>query len=328
MDKQQLIGVESSAAEYRDTAASIRASARVTLDETRVSKVQSKLEGWISHVVVDFTGKYVNKGQPMLSIYSPEALATQQEYLLAVRAQQTMHNNAMHEMGASTENLLAAARRRLELWDIGDAQIDTIRKTGEPLKDLTLYAASSGFVTERNAFAQQHITPDTVLYTLADLSRVWVIADVFEYEAAQVRLGQAATLTLTYLPGRTFQGVVSYILPQADAATRTLKVRIQLDNPGNVLKPDMYGVVELRGSGRRRLTVPQTAVMNSGERQVVYLDRGNGYYEPRAVTIGEQAEGRTEILSGLAAGERVVTAGNFLIDSESRMGGGHDQPHH
>jgi RND family efflux transporter MFP subunit len=346
-ERQQLIGVEYGTAEYLDSAQTIRASARVTLDETRIAKVQSKLEGWISHVVVDFTGKYVSKGQPLLSIYSPEALATQQEYLLALRAQQIMHNNAMHEMGASTENLLMAARRRLELWDISDAQIETIRKTGEPLKDLTLYSPICGCVTERNAFPLQHITPDTMLYTVADLSTVWVIADVFEYEAANVRIGQSASMTLTYLPGRTFHGLVSYVLPQVDPVTRTLKVRIQLNNPGYVLKPDMYGEVELHGTGRRMLTVPQTAVMNSGERQVVFLDRGNGYFEPRAVTIGQQMDGRTEILSGLAAGERIVTSGNFLIDSESRMqaataprvteprasasgvnGGSHDQSHH
>jgi len=288
---------------------------------------------------VDFTGKYVSKGQPLLSIYSPEALATQQEYLLALRAQQMMHNNAMHEMGASTENLLTAARHRLELWDISDAQIETIRKTGEPLKDLTLYSPISGFVTERNAFPQQHITADTMLYTVADLSTVWVIADVFEYEAANVRIGQSASMTLAYLPGRTFHGLVSYVLPQVDPVTRTLKVRIQLSNPGYALKPDMYGEVELHGSARRMLTVPQAAVMNSGERQVVFIDRGNGYFEPRAVTIGQQMDGRTEILSGLAAGERIVTSGNFLIDSESRMaddrnrssapqGAGHDQSHH
>jgi Cu(I)/Ag(I) efflux system membrane fusion protein len=335
-EKQQLIGVEHSTAEYRDTAQTIHASARVTLDETRIAKVQAKLEGWISHVVVDFTGKYVSKGQPLLSIYSPEALATQQEYLLALRAQQVMHDNAMHEMGASTENLLTAARRRLELWDISDAQIETIRKTGEPLKDLTLYSPISGFVTDRNAFSQQHITPDTMLYTVADLATVWVIADVFEYEAANVHMGQAATMTLTYLPGRTFHGLVSYVLPQVDPVTRTLKVRIQLNNPGYLLKPDMYGQVELHGSARRMLTVPQSAVMNSGERQVVFIDRGNGYFEPRPVTIGEQMNGQTEILSRLAAGERIVTSGNFLIDSESRMqaavggaqGAGHDQSHH
>jgi RND family efflux transporter MFP subunit len=191
-----------------------------------------------------------------------------------------------------------------------------------------------GVVTERNAYAKQRVTPDTVLYTVADLSTVWVMADVFEYEAAGVRLGQPAAMTLDYLPGRVFHGRVSYILPQVDATTRTLKVRIELENPGYALKPDMYGQVELRTGGARRLMAPASAVLNSGERQVVFVDRGNGYFEPRPVQIGAQGDGRVEILSGLKQGERIVTSGNFLIDSESQLkaaigpGANHDQRNH
>jgi Cu(I)/Ag(I) efflux system membrane fusion protein len=337
-EKQQLIGVQYGTAEYRDSAQNIRAAAKVALDETRIAKAQAKIEGWIDDVFVDFTGKYVRKGQPLLTIYSPEALATQQEYLLALKAQSIMRDNPVHEMISSGANLLAAAKRRLELWDISDAQIETIRRTGEPLKNLTLYSPISGFVMERNAFPQQRINADTILYTVADLSTVWVMADVFEYEAANVRVGAPATLTLNYLPGKAFHGRVSYILPQVDSTTRTLKVRIQFDNPGYVLKPDMYGEVELRLPGRRMLTVPQEAVLNSGTRQVVFLEHGNGYFEPREVRIGEQSDGRVEILGGLTAGERIVTSGNFLIDSESQMQtalngtdgkeNSHDQPHH
>jgi len=318
-EKQQLMGVEYGAAEYAAATGSIRAAARVTLDETKIAKVQSKLEGWIEKVSVDFTGKLVQKGDPLLTIYSPEALATQQEYLLAVKAQHAMQDNPVHEMLGSTENLVAAARKRLELWDIGDAQIDEISRTGQPLKNLTLYSPISGFVTERNAFPSQRVTPETVLYTVADLSTVWVIADVFEYEAVNIHLNQPATLTLAYLPGRAFHGRVSYILPQVDPATRTLKVRIEVANPGYALKPDMYGQVEFQTGGARKLVVPQSAVLNSGDRQTVFVDRGNGYFEPRAVTIGEQMDGRIEILSGLKAGERIVVSGNFLMDSESRL---------
>jgi Cu(I)/Ag(I) efflux system membrane fusion protein len=158
-----------------------------------------------------------------------------------------------------------------------------------------------------------------VLYTVADLSTVWVIADVFEYEAVSIRLNQPATLTLAYLPGRAFHGRVSYILPQVDPATRTLKVRIEVANPGYALKPDMYGEVEFQTGGARRLVVPQSAVLNSGDHQTVFVDGGNGYFEPRAVKIGEQMDGRIEILSGLKAGERIVISGNFLMDSESRL---------
>jgi RND family efflux transporter MFP subunit len=333
-EKQQLIGVEYGTAEYETTSDSIRAAARVALDETKIAKVQAKLEGWIDQVFVDFTGKAVRKGEPLLTLYSPEALATQQEYLLALKAQHLMHENPVHEMTASTENLVAAARKRLELWDISDGQIDQIARTGEPIKNLTLDAPIAGFVMERNAYAKQRVTPDTILYTVADLSTVWVIADVFEYEAGGVRVGQAATMTLDYLPGRVFHGRVSYILPQVDAATRTLKVRIELENPGYALKPDMYGQVELRTGGARRLMAPASAVLNSGERQVVFVDRGNGYFEPRTVQIGAQADGKVEILSGLKPGERIVTSGNFLIDSESQLkaalgpGANHDSRNH
>ncbi|HLK50296.1 MAG TPA: efflux RND transporter periplasmic adaptor subunit [Bryobacteraceae bacterium] len=333
-EKQQLIGVEYGTAEYETTRDSIRAAARVTLDETRIAKVQAKLEGWIDQVFVDFTGKLVKKGDPLLAIYSPEALATQQEFLLAIKAQRDMQDNPVREMLGSTENLVGAARKRLQLWDISDAQIDQIGRTGETIQNLTLYSPISGFVMERNAFSKQRVNADTILYTVADLSTVWVVADVFEYEAANVRVGQPATLTLDYLPGRVFRGRVSYILPGVDPATRTLKVRIQFDNPDFVLKPDMYGQVDLQTGGVRRLVVPQSAVLNSGDRQVIFVDRGNGFFEPRQVRIGEQTDGRIEIRSGLKPGERIVTSGNFLIDSESQLksaataGADHDQHNH
>jgi RND family efflux transporter MFP subunit len=333
-EKQQLIGVEYGTAEYRAGVETIRAAAKVALDETRIAKVQSKIEGWIDQVQADFAGKYVEKGQPLLSIYSPEALATQQEYLLALKAKAILADDPMqHHMGGSQDTLLAAARKRLELWDISDEQIDQIEKTRQPLKNLTLYAPMSGFVIDRNAFPRQRVMPDTVLYTIADLSSVWVIADVFEYEAAQIHLGQAASMTMTYLPGRVFHGRVSYILPQVDANTRTLKVRIQFDNPGHTLKPEMYGDVEFRTGGAQALTVPQSAVLNSGLRQVIFVDRGNGYLEPRDVKTGRAFDDRIEILGGLKPGERIVTSGNFLIDSESQLkaaagGASHDPSNH
>jgi len=318
-EKQQLIGVEYGTAEYQTTSETIRAAARVTLDETRIVKVQTRLEGWIDRVFADFTGKYVKKGDAMATVYSPDALATQQEFLLALRAQRTMHNGAMPAMAAGNDNLVAAARKRLELWDISDQQIDEVGRTGKTIENLTIYAPASGYVTERNAFPKQHVTSDTVLYTLADLSTVWAVADVFEYEAAGVRLGQAATMTLDYLPGRTFYGRVSYILPSVDAASRTLKARIEFANPGGQLKPEMYGQVEIRTGGARRLMAPESAVLDSGDRQVVFVDRGNGNLQPRPVRVGEHADGKVEILEGLQAGERIVTSGNFLLDSESQL---------
>jgi RND family efflux transporter MFP subunit len=318
-EKQQLIGVEYGTVEYENVSGALRAVARVTLDETKVAKVNSKLEGWLEQVFVDSVGRQVTKGEPLVTIYSPEALATQQEYLLAVKGREMMRDSPVHEMLGSTENLIAAARKRLELWDIGESQIAAIIAAGQPAKYLTIYAPASGVVMERNAYAKQRIMPDTVLYNIADLSSVWVVADVFEYEASSVRIGQPAVLTLAYLPDRTFRGRVSYILPTIDPATRTVKVRIEFPNPEFLLKPEMYGEVEFQTGGTRRLVVPQTAVLNSGDRQTVFVDRGKGYFEPRDVKIGAQNSGRTEILSGLKAGERIVISGNFLIDSESQL---------
>jgi len=318
-EQQQLMGVEYGTAEYENVTGSIHAAARVTLDETRIAKVQSRLEGWIDQLFVDFTGKFVTKGDALLTIYSPEALATQMEYLLAIKAQHTMVDNPLHEMMGSTDNLVAAAKKRLELWDISDRQIDRIAATGQPLQNLTLYSPISGFVMERNAFAKQRVTPEMVLYTVADLSSVWVIADVFEFESANVRLNQTATLTLASQPGRTFHGRVSYILPQVDPIARTLKVRIAFANPGLALKPDMYGEVDLQTGGTRKLVAPLTAVLNSGQQQRVFVDKGNGTFEPREVKTGAQMDNRVEILSGLKAGERIVISGNFLVDSESRL---------
>lgn len=318
-EKQQLIGVEMGSPEYTAASDSIRAVAKVALDETHIAKVQSKIEGWVDEVFVDFTGKYVQKGQPLITVYSPEALATQSELLLAARAKNQAHENPVHEMMASSTNMLEAARKRLSLWDISDEQIDQVLKSGKPIKNLTLYSPISGYVMERNVFSKQKVMPDTMLYTVADLSRVWVIADVYEYEAANVRLLQPATFTLSYLPGKTFRGKVSYIMPQVDKESRTVKVRIDLDNPGNVLKQEMYGDVELKTGGMRRLTVPQSAVVNSGQRQVVFVDRGSGYFEPREIKAGAHLGGRVEILSGLKPEDRIVISGNFLIDSESQM---------
>lgn len=320
-EKQQLIGVTYGTVEYQTVHDSIRAAARVTLDETRIAKVQPRIEGWIDQVFADFTGKAVREGDPLLTVYSPEALATQQEFLLAMKAQRTVHNNPLHEMQESTDNLVSAARKRLELWDIGSVQIDEIARTGQPIKNLTLDSPRSGFIMERNAYPKQHVTPETVLYTIADLSSVWVIADVFEYESVNVRLNQGVSLTVASFPGRVFHGRISYILPSVDPTTRTLKVRVQFENPGFALKPDMFGEAEIASGGGRKLVVPETAVLNSGDRQVVFLDRGEGKFEPRNVTIGTQSGGVIEILSGLQAGDRIVTSGNFLIDSESQLKG-------
>jgi membrane fusion protein, copper/silver efflux system len=318
-EKQQLIGVRFGTAETTAGTHTFRAAGKVMMDETRVAKVQTKIAGWIDRVFVDFTGKLVEKDQPLLTIYSPEMLASQQEYLLALRGKELMKASPLAGSVEQSESMLKAARKRLELWDLSDGQIEQITRTGEPLKNITVLSPIGGYVMARNAFPKQRITPETELYTVADLSRVWVMADVFETDAASIRTGMAVHVTAPYSASRAVAGRVDYIQPQIDPVTRTLKVRIELDNPGLAFKPDMFVDAEFRIGMPARVTVPQEAVLNSGLRKTVFVDRGNGYLEPREVQTGGRAGDRVEITSGLRAGERIVVSGNFLIDSESQL---------
>jgi Cu(I)/Ag(I) efflux system membrane fusion protein len=318
-EKQQLIGVKYGLVEMIGGSRTIRGVGKVAIDETRIEHVHTKVEGWIDKVFVDFTGKLVQKGQPLLTIYSPDMLASQRELLLAAKAKTMMRNSALPSAFDQSESLLQATRRRLELWDLSEAQINQVLKTGEPIKNITLYSPMTGYVTDRKAFPQVKVMPDTDLYTIVDLSRVWIIADVFEYEAPSIRVGEPARVSFQALPGRSFNARIDYLQPQVDAMTRTLKVRLNMANPGLMLKPDMYADVEFSVNVPAQLTVPADAVLDAGERKTVFIDRGNGYFEPRQVKTGERQGDRIQILSGLNGGERVVISGNFLIDSESQM---------
>jgi RND family efflux transporter MFP subunit len=318
-EKQQLIGVKYEQVELGGGSRTIRAVGKVAIDETRIGHVHTKVEGWIDKVFVDFTGKLVKKGQPMLTIYSPDMLASQRELLLAAKAKTIMRDSALPSGFDQSESLLQATRRRLELWDLSEAQIDQVLRTGEPIKNITVYSPMTGYITDRKAFPQVKVLPDTDLYTIVDLSRVWIMADVFEYEAPNIHVGETARVSLQALPGKSFTARIDYVQPEVDPMTRTLKVRLNMDNPGVMLKPDMYADIEFRVNIPSKLTVPADAVLNAGERKTVFVDRGNGYFEPRQVKTGEREGDRIQILSGLSQGERIVTSGNFLIDSESQM---------
>ena len=317
--KQQLIGVKYGEVERSVGSRMIRAVGKVAFDETRIQHVHTKIEGWIDQVFVDYTGQLVTKGQPLMTIYSPDMLASQRELLLAAKVKDTMKNNPLPAAFDQSESLLQAARRRLELWDLSEAQIDQVLQTGQPIKNVTLYSPIAGYVTDRKAFPQLKIMPDTDLYTIVDLSRVWVMADVFEYEAPNIHVGERARVTLQAMPGRTITARINYIQPQVDPMTRTLKVRLDMENPDLILKPDMYANVEFQVNLPMQLAVPADAVLDAGERKTVFVDRGNGFFEPRQVKVGERTGDRIQILSGLSGGERIVTSGNFLIDSESQM---------
>ncbi|HLG16174.1 MAG TPA: efflux RND transporter periplasmic adaptor subunit [Blastocatellia bacterium] len=317
--KQQLIGVTYGEAAYSLVSKTLRAVARLTYDETKIVRIHTKTEGWIENVYVDFTGKQVNKGQPLISIYSPDLVQTQQEYLLALKGRTELSESPFREAVTASESLYQSARRRLELWDISEAQIKDLELRGKPTKALTLYAPANGFVLARNAYPKQRVTPETELYQIADLSTIWAIADIYEYEAPEIKIGQPATLTLSYYPGKPLKGQVSYIYPQLDNATRTLKVRIEFPNADFSLKPDMYANVELKIDYGKRLVVPQEAVLDSGSEQTVFVALEGGYFEPRKVQLGAKVENKFIVLAGLKPGERIVTSANFLIDSESRL---------
>jgi RND family efflux transporter MFP subunit len=316
-DKQQLIGVRYGQAEWVTEGQTIPAAGRVAADETQISRVHSKVEGWIEHVSADFTGQLIQKGQPLLTLYSPEMLASQQELLLALKARDLMRHSSLAESAGNSDSLVDAARRRLELWDLQGEQVAEVERTGKPIKSITLYAPSAGYLTARNAFPGQKITPETELYAITDLSRVWVVADVFESDAPQVRLGQGARIVLP--GGAALSARVSYVQPQIDPATRTLKVRLDVPNPEMRLRPDMFVDVEMPLGSARRLMVPADAVLDSGATKTIFMDRGNGYLEPRQVETGQRIGDRVEIVKGLAPGERIVTSGTFLLNSESQM---------
>ena len=318
-ERQQLIGVKFATVELGASSRSIRSVGKVTIDETRVTHVHTRIEGWIEKVFVDFTGDVVKAGQPMLTIYSPEMLASQQELLLARRARDLMKANPLASAAEHGESLFEAAKRRLQLWDLSDDQIQQVLSTGEPIRSITVHAPMGGFVTERKAFPNQKVTPDSDLYTITDLSRIWIMADVFESDITSIKLGDPAYVIFPTGGPPSISAKVNYIQPQVDPMTRTLKVRLDAGNPGMRMKPDMFVNVEFGIAAAPHLTVPADAVLDTGDRQTVFVDLGDGYLEPRQVVVGERFGDRVTITRGLSAGERVVASGTFLVDSESQL---------
>ncbi|MBI3493772.1 MAG: efflux RND transporter periplasmic adaptor subunit [Acidobacteria bacterium] len=319
LERQQLIGVKFTTVESGGTSRSIRTVGRVTFDETRVAHVHTRIEGWIEKVFVDFTGDVVKRGEPMLTIYSPEMLASQQELLLAARARDLMKANPLASAAEHGESLFDAARRRLQLWDLSEDQIQQVLGSGQPIRSITVHAPMGGFVTERKAFPNQKVTPDSDLYTITDLSRIWIMADVFESDITAIKLGDSAHVLFPNGGTPSLAARVNYIQPQVDPMTRTLKVRLDANNPGMRMKPDMFVNVEFAIATAAQLTVPAESVLDTGDRQTVFVDLGDGYLEPRQVVVGERYGDRVTITRGLAAGERVVSSGTFLIDSESQL---------
>jgi Cu(I)/Ag(I) efflux system membrane fusion protein len=318
-ERQQAIGVRLGKAEVRDLTKTIRTVGRVTLDETLNHQIHAKFEGFVERLYVDFIGKPVRKGQPLLSIYSPELLATEQEYLLASRARRQFQGSSNPDLARGGVDLLDSARQRLLLWDISPGQIAELERTGKPEKALTLYSPVDGFVMSKNAVQGARVMPADTLFEIAGIRDVWVQADIYESEAPFVAPGQTARMSLSNSPGRVWTGKVAFIAPVLDEKTRTVKVRIEFQNPDGALKPEMYADVTLEKPLGRVLTVPDGAVLSTGMRAIVFVAKGEGRFEPREVKTGAKVDGYYEIREGIAAGDDVVTQANFLIDSESRL---------
>jgi multidrug efflux pump subunit AcrA (membrane-fusion protein) len=319
-ERQQLIGVRTAAVRTERLERTIRTTGQVAFNETRIAHVHTKVNGYIEDVFVDFVGKFVRHGDPLFTIYSPDLVATQEEYLIARRGQKSLGDAPYPELSQNAEALVGAALERLRLWDVSDADIRALESTGKVKRTLTIYSPATGVVTERAAYHHgRYVTPDTDLYTIVDLSNVWILADVFENEVPYVRVGQRAVMHLSYLGDRAYTGRVSFIYPTLDPKTRTIKVRLEFPNPGFALKPEMFADVDLKVDYGTHVVVPQEAVLDSGAEQTVFVAHPEGYFEPRKVQVGPTSGGRTVILSGLRPGENIVTSGNFLIDSESRL---------
>ncbi len=316
----QNIGVRSVAAKRMDLSKQIRTVGVIAYDETTLTKIQTKVSGWIEKLYIDSTGLYVKKGTVLLEVYSPDLVTTQEEFVLALNYRDSMKQGAHLLIKKSGETLLESARRRLELFDVPEHQIRELEKTRKIKKTLHIHSTAPGVVIKKHVIEGMYVKPGVTLYEIADLSKVWVNVDVYEYEIPYVKEGQHAVMTLASAPGKTFEGKITYIYPFLERKSRSVTVRLEFDNKKMLLKPDMYGEIVINAKTAKNIvTIPSEAVIRTGARSLVFIDRGEGRFEPRNVTLGMESEGYFGILSGLSEGEKVVTSAQFLIDSESKL---------
>lgn len=318
----QNIGVKTEAVQKRRLAKTIRAVGKVEVDETKLYAVNTKIMGWVEKLYVNVTGQPVKTGQPLLELYSPDLVSTQEEYLLALRYQKAVSGSELKETLTGSSSLVESARRRLELWDVTPAQIAELEKTGKPRRTLTFYSPADGIVMEKMVVQGAAVMPGMDLFKIVDLSKVWVMADVYEYELPWIKVGEPAEMALAYIPGKTFTGKVTYIYPMLAMESRTAKVRLEFANPrGEIqLRPEMFATVRLKSEIREEtVAVPEQAIIRSGERLVAIVARDGGYFDVREVKAGLVAEGYMQILDGLHEGEQLVISSQFLIDSESNL---------
>lgn len=308
--RQQLIGIKTALVTSQSIHKLIKAVGRVDYAEPNISIVTLKFDGWVERLFVNSTGRAVRKGEALFDIYSPDLVAAQQEYLIALKAGATLG-------GASS--ILKSAREKLRLWDIPDREVEELGRTGEFKKTVTVYSPGSGIVIEKNVVQGQKIMSGESLYKIADLSRVWILGEVYEYELPFIKTGQDAKISLSYYPGESFAGKITYIYPYLKPETRTNQVRIEVANPGLKLKPEMFANLEIQVDYGTKLTVPADAVLDAGDTKIVFVAMGDGYFEPREVKLGVRGQDVYEVLGGVSEGENVVTSATFLIDSESSL---------
>ena len=313
------MGVTSAPAERRSLTETLRAVGRITYDENRMVDVNLKLSGWIQKLYVAEMGQLVQEGQPLLELYSPDLLATQRDYLIALETLESLGESPEPEIIERAESLVAAARRRLLLWDLTPEQVAHLGTTREVLDELPIISPAGGYVVAKHAVEGMFVNPGMRLYQIADLDTVWALIDIFEIDLPFVDVGQTTTLSLAYDPERTWRGRVDYIYPNVESQTRTVKLRVVLENPDLTLLPDMYVDVVLEKSTGPVLALPREAVLDFGTRQVVYVDLGNGRLQAREVATDPEVGGYVPITAGLDEGELVVTSGHFLIDAESKV---------
>jgi len=333
---QQTMGIRTFAAEVRSMKKTLRTIGRVEYDERKLTTVNIKVEGWIEKLYADYTGKHVSKGTPLADIYSPELISTQLEYInllnwkssVGLRTQRNIEFNWGDRFGTvgrltvyDLDPLIDVAKQKFALWEIPEEQMKAIEVSKQPVKTMTIKSPASGYVFSKPVFKGTRVAPGDKIFDIVDLSTVWVLADIYEYEIPFVKMGQTARITLSYYPGKEFSSKVDFIYPSLSGQTRTARVRFVLPNPNLLFKPQMFANVEMELSLGERLSIPETAILDTGTRQVVYVDLGDGNFSPRQIKAGDRANGMVEILSGLKAGEKVASSAVFLIDSESKLKG-------
>lgn len=319
--RQQLINVQTTPVEIRPLIKRIRAYGTLTLDERLIEHVHPRVSGWLEETYVDFEHAHVMKGDPLFSIYSPELVASQEEYLLALRTAEDLSTSPFDHVSQGARSLVHAARRRLELFNLTDSQIRELEKTGQVKRTVTVYSPVTGHVIKRNAFPNQYVTPETAVYTIADHSRIWAQVEVYENDIPYLRVGRPVVMTIPSSPGERLRGRISYLYPHLNPKTRTMNVRLEFPNPDLRLKPEMYVDGEIEVALGEKLTVPDTAVLRTGTRDLVFVDLGEGRMQMREIQVGDKTGEYYPVLAGLQAGERVVTSANFLIDAEARIRG-------